>query len=429
MWLNLKLNPRRIISFVANKKTFALSLSSSLLQAQRALTNSTRTVCFLCLCAVFNHCATAQSYPGIGREATPAELKAWDIAVRGDFKGLPKGAGSVAKGKDLWDVQCASCHGVFGESNAVFPPLVGDTTPQDRVTGRVAAMSDGTAPYRTTLMKVSQLSTLWDYINRAMPWTAPKSLSTEEVYAVTAYLLNLGGIVADDFTLSDQNIAQVQATLPNRNGKTTQHGLWHVNGKPDVFNTACSNDCGGGVVTSALPDYARGTHGNLAEQNRAFGPYRGVDTSKPFDPTPLIKPLSLATPAPQPKPQPTLVQTPPIAVAALSGAQAPVSAPNLTPNLTPNLITAATVDVKPILNKNSCTACHGMTNKILGPSFSDIAKKHAGKPDSLAYLAGKIKHGGVGAWGAVPMPAQSLSETEAKAVAHWLVNGMKAPAQ
>jgi S-disulfanyl-L-cysteine oxidoreductase SoxD len=66
-----------------------------------------------------------------------------------------------------------------------------------------------------------------------------------------------------------------------------------------------------------------------------------------------------------------------------------------------------------------------MSNKILGPALSEIAKKHAGKPDSVAYLTGKIKQGGVGVWGAVPMPAQTLSDIDAKAVAQWLVNGMK----
>jgi S-disulfanyl-L-cysteine oxidoreductase SoxD len=216
--------------------------------------------------------------PNLGREATPAEIAAWNIDVRADFRGLPKGAGSVAKGNDVWDAKCASCHGVFGESNAVFPPLVGGTTKDDMTKGRVAGMINGTAPYRTTLMKVSQLSTLWDYINRAMPWTAPKSLSTEEVYAVTAYLLNLGGIVPDDFTLSDQNIAQVQATLPNRNGKTTKHGLWDVKSKGDTRNTACMRNCGEGKVTSTMPDYAKSVHGNLAEQDRPYGPYRGMVT-------------------------------------------------------------------------------------------------------------------------------------------------------
>src|SRR5512145_2395114 len=165
-------------------------------------------------------------FEGIGREATPKEVAAWDIDVRPDFKGLPAGSGSVAQGMEVWEGKCASCHGVFGESNQTFSPLVGGTTAQDIQTGRVARLDDPGFPGRTTLMKVSTLSTLWDYINRAMPWTAPKSLSTEEVYAVTAFLLNLGGIVPDDFVLSDKNIAEVQKRMPNRNGMTTNHAMW-----------------------------------------------------------------------------------------------------------------------------------------------------------------------------------------------------------
>ena len=69
--------------------------------------------------------AQQTAYPGVGRAATPKELQAWDIDVRPDFKGLPKGAGSVAKGMDVWESKCASCHGIFGESNEVFSPLVG----------------------------------------------------------------------------------------------------------------------------------------------------------------------------------------------------------------------------------------------------------------------------------------------------------------
>ncbi|MEO8807533.1 MAG: c-type cytochrome, partial [Burkholderiaceae bacterium] len=130
-------------------------------------------------------------YPGVGRDATPKEVAAWNIDVRPDFKGLPQGSGTVAQGMDVWEGKCASCHGVFGESNQTFSPLVGGTTADDIKTGHVARLNDPAFPGRTTLMKVSSLSTLWDYINRAMPWTAPKSLKTDEVYAVTAYLLNM----------------------------------------------------------------------------------------------------------------------------------------------------------------------------------------------------------------------------------------------
>ena len=115
-----------------------------------------------------------KEFPGIGREATPREVAAWDIDVRPDFKGLPAGAGSVAKGQDVWEGKCASCHGVFGEANDVFSPLVGGTTAEDIKTGHVARLLDRGFPARTTLMKVATLSTLWDYIHRAMPWNAPK---------------------------------------------------------------------------------------------------------------------------------------------------------------------------------------------------------------------------------------------------------------
>jgi S-disulfanyl-L-cysteine oxidoreductase SoxD len=338
----------------------------------------------------------AQNYPGLGREATASEVRAWDIDVRSDFKGLPKGGGSAVKGAEIWEGKCASCHGAFGESNQVFAPLVGGTTKEDMRKGRVAALIDGKTPYRTTLMKVSQVSTLWDYINRAMPWNAPKSLSTNEVYAVTAYLLSMGGIVADDFVLSNDNIAQVQSTMPNRNGKTTKHGMWNVKGKPDVQASACMNRCGDAKVTSQLPDYVRNAHGNLAEQNRLVGPYRGIDTTKPANLVPLLAAFAIT----------------PAVIAPVNAAAAPA-------------LSKLTANVKPILNQYSCTACHGMTNKIIGPAFSDIAKKYSGKGEFVAYLTGKIKLGGQGVWGATPMPPQSLSDNEAKAVADWLVEGAK----
>jgi len=227
---------------------------------------------------------TQTAMANIGRDATPAEVKAWDIDVRPDFKGLPKGAGSVAKGEELWEAKCASCHGGFGESNEVFTPLIGGTTQDDIKTGRVKGLEEGKSivPQKTTFMKVATLSTLFDYINRAMPWNAPKSLSTDEVYSVLAYLLNLAEVVPADHVLSDKNIADAQKRMPNRNGMTYFEPMWKVNGKGDVKNVACMKDCPTEAkVTSALPDYAKDAQGNTAEQNRIIGPVRGLDTSKP----------------------------------------------------------------------------------------------------------------------------------------------------
>ena len=123
--------------------------------------------------------AQSHAYPGVGRSATVKEVAAWDIDVRPDF-------------------------------NEVFSPLIGGTTDEDIKTGRVANLTRRDFPGRTTIMKVATVSTLWDYINRAMPWTAPKSLKTDEVYAVLAYMLSLANVVPEDYVLSDKNIAEVQ---------------------------------------------------------------------------------------------------------------------------------------------------------------------------------------------------------------------------
>ncbi len=355
------------------------------------MSSSPKRMAFALLMLAAAGTATAQTaYPGIGRTATPAEVKAWDIDVRPDFKGLPKGAGSVSQGQDVWEARCASCHGVFGESNEVFSPLVGGTTAEDIKTGHVARLNDRTFPGRTTLMKVSTVSTLWDYIHRAMPWNAPKSLKTDEVYAVTAYLLNLGGIVPDDFTLSDANIAEVQKRMPNRNGMTTDHAMWPGKGMGkagnfDVKAKACMHDCEAEPkVASLLPDFARSNNGNLAEQQRLVGPQRGVDTTHP----PGTRPAS-AAPAPNP------------AQAAASPAPAALA----------------------LIKQHSCTACHGVDQKLVGPGFKQVAAKYGARTDAEAYLAAKIRSGGQGVWGPIPMPAQTLPDADLKAIAAWLAAG------
>lgn len=354
------------------------------------------TVLTLSLLAAGAAQAQPANFPGVGRAATAKELAAWDIDVRPDFKGLPKGAGSVAKGMEVWETKCASCHGVFGESNEFFSSIIGGTTQDDIKTGRVARLNDPSFPGRTTLMKVSTVSTLWDYINRAMPWTQPKSLTPDEVYAATAYLLNLGGVLPDNFTLSDKNIAEVQKLLPNRNGMTTEHALWpgagFGNRKPDVTAVACMKDCAPvPTLASFLPEFARDAHGNLAEQNRAVGAQHGADTSKP---SPAAGQQGAA---PTPKP---MLKSKPEATSADAAAIA-------------------------LTQKYSCVACHGLDSKLVGPSFRDVAKKHAGLADAVAYLAAKIKSGGSGVWGAVPMPPQALGEVDAKAIAQWLADGAK----
>ena len=328
-------------------------------------------------------------YQGIGRAATEAEVKAWDIDVRPDFVGLPKGAGTVDQGMELWETHCTSCHGIFGESNEVFTPIAGGTTANDIKTGHVKSLVTGSSPQRTTLMKVSTVSTLFDYIQRAMPWTAPKSLKPDEVYAILAYLLNLGEIVPADFELSDANIHEVQERMPNRNGMTTDHGMWPGasaskgglgnGGTPDVKSASCMKDCKKEVeIVSSLPDYAQDAHGNLAEQNRSVGQTRGKQTGTPDEPADQVEPSAAA--------------------AALA-----------------------------LANSKGCTACHGLANKIIGPGYNEIAQKYQSQADAQTTLVAKVKGGGQGTWGAIPMPPQGhVTDEDIEQLVQWILQGAKA---
>ena len=354
--------------------------------------------------------ALAQPLPGIGRTATPKEIAAWDIDVRGDFKGLPKGSGSVSLGNQVWDDKCASCHGTFGESMEVFGPIVGGTTKDDMKTGHALSMHTGSEPKRSTLMKINTLSTIWDYINRAMPWNNPKTLTVEEVYAVTAYILNMAEIVPDNFVLSDKNIAAVQKTMPNRNGMTSKHGMWEVKGKADVKNVACMKDCVKKIeITSVLPDYACDAHGNIAEQNRHFGAVRGADTLLACNPHPTVDELN------------RIHNTPyrPVANASAGAMSVAITKPA---SVTPLLVEATGLD---LLKQNKCTACHGVSNKIIGPGFKEIAEKYKGDAGAEARLSNIVKNGGGGVWGG-SMPAHgNLKDDDIKTMMQWILSSSK----
>jgi cytochrome c len=88
---------------------------------------------------------------------------------------------------------------------------------------------------------------------------------------------------------------------------------------------------------------------------------------------------------------------------------------------------AAGPDIGKLLNQHSCTACHAQDRKLVGPSFKEIAEKYAARSDAAAYLAGRIKNGGVGVWGQIPMPAQGLPQADAQTLAKWLVDGGRKP--
>jgi cytochrome c len=142
-------------------------------------------------------------------------------------------------------------------------------------------------------------------------------------------------------------------------------------------------------VASMLPDFARNAHGNLAEQNRLVGPQHGADTSRPAGAPPSPGAAATAKPA---------------AAAAT---------------------TAASPTPTALLNKHACSGCHAVDGKLVGPSFREVAVKQGNRADALAYLTGKIRAGGVGVWGQVPMPPQGLPEDDAKTIARWLTEGAR----
>ncbi|MGH6684385.1 MAG: c-type cytochrome [Pseudolabrys sp.] len=175
--------------------------------------------------------ALAQEKPpnyGIGRVAAPAEIAGWDIDVRPDGQGAPPGHGSVKEGEKVYMDKCAACHGEFGESAGRWPQLA---------QGKGTLASND--PVKTVGSYFPYLGSVFDYIRRAMPFGDAESLTNDELYAVTAYVLNLNDIVDDKFVLSKETWAKVK--MPNRNGfydddrKKTEKAFW--NAKP------CMHDC------------------------------------------------------------------------------------------------------------------------------------------------------------------------------------------
>lgn len=146
----------------------------------------------------------AQKKSGLGRVALPQEVKAWDHDIRPDGAGLPAGKGSVKEGETIFLEQCAACHGEFGEGAARWPVLAG---------GHGSLKSEG--PEKTIGSFWPYAATVYDYIYRAMPFGNAQSLTPDQTYALTAYLLHLNDIVKDDFVLTRENFASVK--LPNAN--------------------------------------------------------------------------------------------------------------------------------------------------------------------------------------------------------------------
>ena len=168
-------------------------------------------IAVLVLAALAGACASSTTgpssgtaVPAFGRAATAQEVAAWDISISPSGAGLPAGGGTVKQGEGVYVAQCQACHGPKGGGK-----------PADPLVGGVGSLATD-KPVRTVGSYWPYATTLFDYTRRAMPATKPLSLTNDELYAVTAYLLYLNGIIAENAVMNPQTLPQV--TMPNREG-------------------------------------------------------------------------------------------------------------------------------------------------------------------------------------------------------------------
>jgi S-disulfanyl-L-cysteine oxidoreductase SoxD len=150
----------------------------------------------------FASLALAQQGPGLGVPATPEQVAGWDISIGPDGAGLPPGSGTAAAGKVVYEAKCLACHGVDGAGR-----------PNDQLVGGQGTLRDA-APIRTIGSYWPYATTVFDYVRRAMPYVQPHSLTPDETYAVTAYLLALNKVIGDSDVMNSETLPKV--VMPNR---------------------------------------------------------------------------------------------------------------------------------------------------------------------------------------------------------------------
>ncbi len=152
--------------------------------------------------------AGAAESPNLGQPMSEADLKAWDISIGPDGKGLPAGQGTIPQGEAIYAAKCQACHGEKGAGR-----------PNDALVGGFDTLAGDKPALKTVGSYWPYPTTFFDYVRRAMPWNEPKSLTNEEVYALSAYVFSLNGLIKPDAVMNAQTLPQVQ--MPNRDGFIT----------------------------------------------------------------------------------------------------------------------------------------------------------------------------------------------------------------
>ena len=318
---------------------------------------------------------------GVGREALPEEIDAWNIDVRPDGQGLPKGKGDVFTGEEVFVEKCAVCHGDFGEAVGRWPQLAGGFETLDR-----------RDPVKTVGSYWPYLSTVWDYVHRAMPFGDAQSLTNDEVYAITAYLLYLNNIVEDDFELSDANFTDIQ--MPNEEGfKPDDRPETEL---PQFSQDACMENCKDSVeitMRAAILDVTPGTTDDNEDAGSDGAASEAPATEAPADAATQDE-ASAAPAAEEPKASEMaaaeVAEPTPGATAADGAAEADAgdaAAPD------PELVASGEKLFK------RCQACHQIGDNAKnrsGPVLNGVVGRTAGTFDDFRYSSAIKDAGGEG---------------------------------
>jgi len=222
------------------------------------------SVLFICV-LLLNPSPVSAKKIGLGSAATPEEINGWDIDIRPDGKGLPDGKGDAIGGESVFIQKCAVCHGEFAEGAGRYPALAGGD-----------GSLDTHDPVKTVGSYWPYATTVFDYIRRAMPFGHAQSLTNDEVYAMTAYILYSNDIIEDDFVLDKNTLAKVE--MPNRNGFIKDTRVDEPREKPCMQNCLAKAPViiGKARLIDVTPEGEKATT-SAAEnsQNTASDPVRG----------------------------------------------------------------------------------------------------------------------------------------------------------